>query len=89
VRYLAETVAPRPMAELVRELERRKEQGMAFPVPLLLVYARRDPMVSPAIGERLSALIPGSKLVWLEDSSHFAQVDSPERLVEMILDFIR
>jgi pimeloyl-ACP methyl ester carboxylesterase len=87
-RHLAETVAPGPMRQLIRELEALRSEGRPFPVPLLLVYARRDPMVSPDNGARLHELIPGSKLCWLEDSSHFPQVDSPERLVELIFDFV-
>jgi pimeloyl-ACP methyl ester carboxylesterase len=87
-RHLAETVAPGPMGQLMRELEALRSEGRPFPVPLLLVYARRDPMVSPRNGARLHELIPGSKLCWLDDSSHFPQVDSPERLVELIFDFV-
>jgi pimeloyl-ACP methyl ester carboxylesterase len=88
VRYLAETIAPAPMAELVRRLEARRESGEPFPVPLLLVYARRDPMVPPYVGERLHALIPSAELRWLDDSSHFAQVDSPDELVALIRNFV-
>jgi pimeloyl-ACP methyl ester carboxylesterase len=88
VRYLAETIAPEPMAELARRLEARRESGEPFPVPLLLVYARRDPMVPPDVGERLHALIPSAELRWLDDSSHFAQVDSPDELVALIRDFL-
>lgn len=87
-RYLAETIAPGPMAHLVRELEQRKTEGLPFPVPVLLIYAREDPMVPPRVGERLQTLLPGSELVWLEDSSHFPQVDSPERLLEAMLPFL-
>jgi pimeloyl-ACP methyl ester carboxylesterase len=88
VRYLAETIAPRPMGALLGALERRKSDGQPFPVPLLLIYARRDPMVSPRVGVRLAELIPSAELVWLEDSSHFAQVDSPEELLELALPFL-
>jgi pimeloyl-ACP methyl ester carboxylesterase len=33
-------------------------------------------------------LIPGARLVWLEQSSHFAHVDSPERLLAAIEPFL-
>jgi pimeloyl-ACP methyl ester carboxylesterase len=87
-RYLAETVAPGPMADLKKRLEALRGAERAFPVPLLMIYARRDPMVPPSIGERLHALIPDSELCWLDDSSHFPQVDSPERLVALISKFV-
>ncbi len=88
VRYLSDALAPGPMRAFQRELEALRERGSGFPVPLLMIYARQDPMVPPKIGERLAALIPDAKLVWLEDSSHFAHVDSPERLLDAIGDFI-
>jgi pimeloyl-ACP methyl ester carboxylesterase len=87
-RYLADTVSPTEMRALVRALEQRRAEGSGFPVPLLLVYSRVDPMVPPRIGEQLSALLPGAPLVWLDDSSHFAHVDSPERLLEPVLAFL-
>jgi pimeloyl-ACP methyl ester carboxylesterase len=87
-RTLAETLAPGSMAALVRELEQRKRASEPLPCPILLVYARQDPMVPPRIGQALHALLPGSELVWLERSSHFPQVDSPRELVELLLGFL-
>jgi pimeloyl-ACP methyl ester carboxylesterase len=86
--HLEETVSPVDMAELVRVLAVRRERGEGFPVPLLLVYAEKDPMVPPSVGDALSALLPGVPLVKLADSSHFAHVDSPERLVAAVLPFL-
>ena len=87
-RYLADTVSPTGMADLVRSLEKLKLEGAEFPVPLLLVYSRVDPMVPPRVGEQLAALLPGARMVWLDDSSHFAHVDSPERLLPPLLEFL-
>ena len=61
---------------------------MAFPVPLLLLYAREDPMVPPSVGPKLAALIPGAELAWMEATSHFAHVDSPDRVAPLLLDFL-
>lgn len=83
VSYLADTLDPRAMRQLTRALERRP-----FPVPLQLVYARQDPMVPPRVGRELAALLPGAELVWLEDTSHFAHVDSPERLLAVVVPFL-
>ena len=52
-----------------------------FAVPLLLLYSRQDPLVPPSVGERLHALVPDAPLVWLEATSHFAHVDTPEAVV--------
>jgi pimeloyl-ACP methyl ester carboxylesterase len=83
-RYLADTLRPADMRRFVAELRARE----SFPVPLLLVFARRDPMVPPVVGERLGALVPDARLVWLDDASHFAHVDAPERLLEVVLPFL-
>ncbi len=56
-------------------------------LPLSLIYARQDPTVPPKIGPKLHALVPGSELHWLERSSHFAQVDAPERLASLLEGF--
>jgi pimeloyl-ACP methyl ester carboxylesterase len=89
VRYLRDTLGPRDLAAYAKELGRRRDAAEGFPVPLMLVYAREDPMVSPKIGPRLLALVPDHpEFHWLDRSSHFAQVDSPERLAPLLLDFL-
>ncbi len=88
VRYLSDTLSPSAVTVFVRELERRRDRGEAFPVPLLLLYARQDPMVPPRVGERLAALIPSAELKWLEDTSHFAHVDTPELFLDATRDFL-
>jgi len=59
------------------ELARRRREDVAFPIPLHLVYAPQDPVVPPAIGRRLRALIPDADFTSLASGSHFAHVDSP------------
>lgn len=83
VRYLGDTLDPRAMRDFVHALE----QG-PFPIPLQLIYARQDPMVPPRVGDELAALLPGAELRWLEDTSHFAHVDSPERLLAVVEPFL-
>jgi pimeloyl-ACP methyl ester carboxylesterase len=88
VHYLRETVDPGRMAELLAELEARKNAGQPFPIPLLLVYADRDPMVPPRVGDALARLLPEVKLARMADTSHFAHVDTPERLIAEVLPFL-
>ena len=87
-RWLAESLEPRAMRAFTRELARRRDAGEAFPAPLMLVYAREDPIVAPANGPRLRALVPEARLEWLDRSSHFAQVDSPDRLAALLRTFL-
>jgi pimeloyl-ACP methyl ester carboxylesterase len=89
VRYLSETMAPRDFAGFIAALERRRRDGNRFPMPLMLLYSRQDPLVPPSIGERLHGLVPDARMEWLQESSHFAHVDSPARVVPLLLDFLR
>jgi pimeloyl-ACP methyl ester carboxylesterase len=72
------------MATFEREL---RERGR-FPIPLQLVYAARDPMVPPSVGDRLAALLPDARFVRLERASHFAHVDAPSAFLEAALPFL-
>ena len=83
VGYLGDALAPRGFVELGAALRER-----AFPVPLQLLYARRDPMVPPSVGPRLHALVPGASFVWLEEASHFAHVDRPDAVLDAITPFL-
>ena len=87
VKYLTETMAIGPMKRFQRELVARRARGQAFPVPLLHVYARRDPMVPPRFGDVLAERT-GAPLVWLEQASHFAHVDAVERFLPPVLEFL-
>lgn len=86
--WMADALDPGAMLELVQELEGRRIAGSGFPIPLLLVYAKEDPMVPPAVAHRLHALVPDAELAWLAKSSHFAHVDSPDRLLALVEPFL-
>ena len=59
-----------------------------FPIPLCLVYAERDPVVPPIVGDRLRALVPAAEFVRLPNASHFAHVDAAQRFVAAIEPFL-
>jgi pimeloyl-ACP methyl ester carboxylesterase len=83
-RQLDETLDVRAMSRFAAELERRGR----FPIPLLLVYARRDPMVPPSVGAALRRLLPDARFVELEEASHFAHVDAPEAFLDATAGFL-
>jgi pimeloyl-ACP methyl ester carboxylesterase len=87
IRHLYEAMSPAGFSEFWSELESRR--GRPFPMPLLLLYSEKDALVPPVNGEKLHALIPGSKLVWIPESSHFMHIDTPEPTVAALLDFLR
>lgn len=84
-KFLAETMAPGPMGGFVETLRKR---NAPFPVPLMLLYSRTDPLVRPENGEKLAQLIPGAELAWMENTSHFAHVDTPELVTGHIERFM-
>lgn len=71
------------MATFVHEL-----RAAPFPVPLLLVYAPRDPIVPALVGDRLRELIPNAQFVKLSTGSHFAHVDATAHFLESIDGFL-
>lgn len=81
-RNLFETMDPWTMRELPEAIAAQPAR-----VPVKLLWAREDALVSPKFGPRYQELLPGSELVWLEESSHFTQVDQPGRTVEEIVKF--
>jgi pimeloyl-ACP methyl ester carboxylesterase len=85
---LGDTLDAAEMAAFARELEERKAAQKPFPIPLRLVYARKDKMVPPIVGTRLSELIPDAPLVWLDEASHFAHVDAPEAFLNAAVPFL-
>ncbi len=88
VHFLSDTLTPRAVSRIAREIESRHARSAPFPIPLLLIYARQDPMVSPKNGERLAQLISSAKMVWLDQSSHFSHVDTPDLFVKEARDFL-
>jgi L-proline amide hydrolase len=53
-----------------------------------LVFSGRYDEVTPAMSEAVHRGIPGSELVILEESSHTAQAEEPERTLELVRDFL-
>ncbi len=88
VSILKNTMDVGEMTQFQARLKRLRAAGAPFPVPLLLLWAREDPMVPPAFGPRYAAAIPSARLAWIEQASHFAQVDQPAATAAAILGFL-
>ncbi|MBS2026706.1 MAG: alpha/beta hydrolase [Deltaproteobacteria bacterium] len=83
-RYLRDAMSALGLAEFSSELQQRKVQNLPFPIPLCLIYARHDPLVPASVGARLAPLVPDAQLHWLEDTSHFAHVDTPGPVADLV-----
>lgn len=87
-RFLKEALAPSGFRALERKLEALRDSGDPFPVPLMLLYARNDPLVSPHNAHYLKRLVPSAELEWLDEASHFAHVDVPDAVVRITRPFL-
>ena len=82
-RHLRDTLDVRAMKQFVAALQAR-----TFPIPLLLVYAKTDPVVPPSVGDRLRTLVPSAAFIQLTEGSHFAHVDAAPRFIEAVTPFL-
>ncbi len=82
-RYLTEPVEPAALTSFAREVAAEPPE-----LPMLLLYARTDPIVPASTGPRLHAALPRARFVWLEDTSHFAHVDTPELVLRHAVPFL-
>jgi pimeloyl-ACP methyl ester carboxylesterase len=60
-----------------------------FDKPTLIAWARDDKVFPPKHAEELARRIPGARLEWIEDSRTFVSEDQPERVAQLIGDFVR
>lgn len=65
-----------------------QEVAQKLRVPTLILCGDRDKLTPPALSERLSELIPGSRLLILEGAGHMLPLEAPGRVNQEILDFV-
>lgn len=87
-KVMSQVLDPNDLEAFGETLSERKRRGLGFPCPLKLLYATEDPLVAPENGKLLKELIPDAELTWLEKTSHFMHVDSPERVAPLLLEFL-
>jgi pimeloyl-ACP methyl ester carboxylesterase len=63
------------------------EQLGGFDRPALIVWGMRDRFFPAADGERLAQTLPDARLVRIENARTFVQLDVPDRLAELIIEF--
>jgi pimeloyl-ACP methyl ester carboxylesterase len=85
--YLSETMNIAFIREFQRTLLDRRRRAIPFPVPLLHLYAKSDPMVPPRFGSILAERT-GAPIQWIDEGSHFMHVDAVDRFVPPVLAFL-
>ena len=56
-------------------------------VPVSIIWGEQDAWLAPTFAERLHELIPGSDLLVLPETGHFAMEDSPQEVAAALFDF--
>jgi len=64
------------------------EEAAALDVPTLVLAGERDRLTTPALAERLSALIRRSRLAIVDGVGHMLPLEAPERINREIVAFV-
>jgi pimeloyl-ACP methyl ester carboxylesterase len=65
------------------------EDLRSFDKPTLIAWATEDKVFPREHAEELARRIPNARLEWIEDSRTFVAEDQPERVAQLIRDFVR
>jgi pimeloyl-ACP methyl ester carboxylesterase len=92
-RYFADRGVRRDTRRFVNAISKRDtleaaEKLPSFDRPALVVWAREDKVFPFAHAERLVELLPQGRLEVIEDSYSFVPEDQPDRLAELIREFV-
>lgn len=53
----------------------------------LVVWGRDDKVLKPSYAEQFTAVLPKSKLVWVDECGHCPHLEQPQALADCVLDF--
>lgn len=82
----AQTAIRQTRAIMARADHRTMLSCLAMPV--LVVCGRQDKVTPPPLSEDLAALVPGARLLWLEQSGHQTPLEQPAELARALLQLI-
>lgn len=66
-----------------------QEDAKRLKLPTLLIYGSKDKATPPHYGELFKRLISGSRLEVIKDAEHFVHQDQPEKVAELIREFLK
>lgn len=88
IRRWTEQLPARPGDRVSAVLREIGEALPAFDRPVLIVKAQRDPILSTSRARALLDVLPHARLELVRDAGHFLQEDQPERVAELLADFL-
>jgi pimeloyl-ACP methyl ester carboxylesterase len=65
------------------------EEVKKITVPTMGMYGKRDIIVRPKQREVLKASVPHAQIVYYTDAGHFPMLDTPEKFLQDLSDFLR
>jgi 2-hydroxy-6-oxonona-2,4-dienedioate hydrolase len=65
------------------------EQWAAIKVPTLVLWTSHDPTAKVEVGEKLASLIPGARLVVMQNCGHWPQFEDANEFNRIHIDFLR
>ena len=92
--YFGNKAVRRDTEKFVRKVSKKDTLAAAerlrdFDRPALLAWAREDKFFKVKLAERLLERLPNGRLELIDDSYTFVPIDQPERLAELIREFVR
>lgn len=92
--YFGNRAVRRDTEKFVRAVSKKDTLAAAerlrdFDRPVLLAWAREDHFFKVKLAERLLERLPNGRLELIDDSYTFVPIDQPERLAELVRDFVR
>lgn len=92
--YFGNRAVQRDTERFVREVSKKDTLAAAerlreFDRPVLLAWAREDKYFKVKLAERLLERLPNGRLELIDDSYTFVPIDQPERLAQLIREFVR
>lgn len=83
----------RVLAKIAGYMKERNRKGEIWTgplhrteVPLQLVWGRKDPIAIHAIAEKICSQNPNARLLTLEDTAHYPQLESPAKVARAVLE---
>jgi pimeloyl-ACP methyl ester carboxylesterase len=91
IRQMIRAAPPAGVAAALRAMAARPDSTpllSSIRIPCLVVAGRRDKIVPPAESESMSRSIPGARLLWFENSGHMPMLEEPDRLSQVLREFL-
>jgi pimeloyl-ACP methyl ester carboxylesterase len=76
-------------ASMRRVLTRRVPRMRPIDKPVLVIWGDKDRVLESRMAEPPKRFVPHARVVHLPDATHWVQNDAPERVNELLLEFIR